>query len=80
MDTDFKTAMDRVYRDVFERQLGEWAAECGYDTATMALLLLHGAVPGLRSLSLNIACDLPPELDQLTDEEFLGWLEAAASG
>ncbi len=80
MDTDFKTAMDRVYRDVFERQLGEWAAECGYDTATMARLLLHEAVPGLWSLSLNIACDLPPELDQFTDEDFLGWLEAAARG
>jgi hypothetical protein len=79
VNLDFTTAMDRVYRDAFARHIAEWAADFGYDVPTMAFLLLAGAAPGLWSLSLNIALDLPAELDEFTDEEFIGWLTEEAA-
>lgn len=80
MTTEFQTAMAAVYREAWLRWLRRWSEDFGYDLATTAYLLLAGAIPGLADLSLNAGLDLPPELDEFTDEEFLAFLGAVAQG
>lgn len=78
MTTEFQTAMAAVYQEAWLRWARFWSKDFGYDLATTAALLLAGAIPGLWDVALNAGLDLPPELEEFTDEEFLAFLEAVA--
>jgi hypothetical protein len=78
MDGSFAEAMNRVYRTTFDAHLREWADNFNIDTRKMALKLLTGEVDSLPSFELNVAIDLPAELDQFTDEHVRRFLHETA--
>lgn len=63
MDFSFAEAQERMYRKAFDRALTEWVEALGFDRP---------------NLSLAAAIELPPELDEFSDDTFLSWLKEVA--
>ncbi len=81
MDANFGQALAHRFQSLLRAYLAQLSCDLDCDTAIMARRLLSGASTGLWDLALAIALDSPAELDQFTDEQFLGWLvESALTG